>query len=424
MAVQFKKLLPTIMRNTRWGELVEVVQNVDTQLRTDVIQPIYNQFTITNSTSEELIRLGKMLGFNILSFNDTYTSTLDYLRKEVSTIVPRIKHKNAKKSYQYTSYVFGLYNELYPMMYNGAGDFIGRLSTLFDPASQIKYAVIITDQEGDNVYYDQVIPNWTLDSDLFSLDNGLILDYSITIYGDPKQTGLEESFTDSNDTLETDADISTVNNIPTGAIITQLTRNILYCYNHKYLENSSEWLSLYSLKALQNDINQIHKATEVIYYEPWLQLETNSVSGVTSNQVYYNYDFSISGVINSVLTGANLQNASYIQFGTGNYFESISGIPYNISGVQSISYCIPSGVILGVSYCNLPSGVGGWSLYDNATSSHLDFDFVISEHNKFTQFTELAVLNSTSGCVYYASFPKVQWSPYMNNNIRIEINLV
>jgi len=185
---------------------------------------------------------------------------------------------------------------------------------------------------------------------------------------------------------------------------------------------------------MKNDVDQIKKATEVVYYEPWLKIDTANASGVISKQNYFTYDFSASGIIDSVLKGPSLLNAQFIQFGTGDYYKSVSGIPSgSISGVQNLSYYIPSGVISsgipgpipsGVVISGVPSGVAGWNFFESPTSTSLDFYFIIQEKNKFTSFTELAILNSNSGCIYYASFPKVQWHTSMYNNIRVQINLV
>jgi hypothetical protein len=39
-------------------------------------------------------------------------------------------------------------------------------------------------------------------------------------------------------------------------------------------------------------------------------------------------------------------------------------------------------------------------------------------------FTEIAFLNSTSGCIAYSTFPKIQWYPYMNQSIAVNLNIV
>ena len=419
--VNFKNLLPSVLRTTKWGDLASVVQSMDFSLRDAVYRPIYNRFTYDHASKEELISTGKMLGWDIVSFPNTYTDTLHFIRNEVSTITKRILCKNSKKAYKYTSYAFGMDDEVYPMMYNSSGYLLGKLNTMYNIDAQVSHATLVTDQEGDNLYYNAPVIDWNLDGTKFLMDDNTALDFTIAIYGDPRSTGLEEVFTDTDAALETDA-IATSKN--TGQITTSFTRNITYAYHHKYLESSSEWLSGYSLLSLQNDIDQIHKATERVYYEPWLQISPSVISGETSTQVYYNYDRSISGTINSISTGGSLLDAQYVHFGTGSQCNTSGIIPSNITGVAEFSYCIPSGVISGLVDSTIPFGVAGWSFYEQPSSTYLNFDFILSEFNKFTPFTELSILDSSSGLICYASFPKVQWTSSMYNNIRVQINLV
>ena len=94
-------------------------------------------------------------------------------------------------------------------------------------------------------------------------------------------------------------------------------------------------------------------------------------------------------------------------------------------GVNNLSYSIPysiSGVPTSGIY--IPEGVAGWNYFYDPTATTLTMDFIISEGNKFTEFTELAILNNLSGCIFYSTFPKVQWHQSMYNNIKVQINLV
>lgn len=424
MAVSFKKLLPIKMQPTMWGDLLTAYQIIDSNIRTGVVNPIFDQYT-ENASNEELIKLGSFLGIKILSI-DGYTLTREYLLRQIRTAVLRITTKTSRLAYKYLSYIYNLDNDIYPMMTSSTGNLASKLNTVYDPSSQLSTEVIVTDQEGDNKYYDELVTGWETDDDAdsFYTDIDLISDYTIEIYGTPRETGLVEAFTDTDTALTTDGVI--INN--QGTIINQLTRNMVYSYYHKFLENEEEWLTKYSCLCLKNDADQIHKATEVIYYEPWLKLESSAISGQVSHQTYYNYDFSISGQIHNVYKSGVISNAHWVQFGTGSHWSDISGIPSNISGVQNFSYHIPSTVISGVVSGEIdpyiPSGVGGWNYFYDPTSGQFDIDFIISERNKFTEFTELALLDSTSGCIFYSTFPKVQWHHSMYNNIRININLV
>lgn len=401
MAVQFKKLLPSIMQNTRWGDLATVIQNIDTSIRNDVVKPIFNQFTVDKATLDEMLMNAKRFGWNVLSFAGTYTATLEYLSRELKNITNRVLTKGSLSAYEYNSSVYGLYSQTYAMVLNTPSSLYGYLQTAYNLNLQTQYAVCMTDQEGDNLY---------------AIIKGT------PIYGNPQHTGLQIAYTDTINAIETDDSFFIDFNHAYGAAVTQVTRNLTYSYYHKYIENATEWLNTYTMMALENDTNQIHKATERVYYEPWMKFNTSHISGVVSSKTYYNYNFTASGVINSVAFGNNLLNAAYIQFGTGNNF--ISGVLQPMSGCASSLYTIPSGLVSGVTYPNNASGVAGWNNFSGITSAYMDIDFIISEFNQFQPFTEMAVLNANSGCIYYSAFPKVQWSSTMYNNIRVTINLV
>lgn len=419
MAISFKKLLPVKMQTTMWGDLITAYQKVDKQIRTGVMNPIFDQFT-ENATTAELIRLGSMLGINILSL-DGYTLSKEYLIRQIQTAALRITHKTSRRSYDYIGYIYNMQVAVYPMMASSEGTLASKLSTVYDPEEQLQNQVIITDQEGDNLYYNQDVENWETDvSDTFITDMDVITDYTIEIYGDPATTGLQEAFTDTDTTTTTDGVI--IDN--KGTTVTQITRNIGFSYYHKFLDDTDEWYSPYSYLCLKNDVDQIHKATEVIYYEPWLKLEATPVSGEIVSKTYYNYDFTLSGQVHSVFQDDYLINSTWIQFGTGSHWNG-SGLPNNIMGVNNLSYSIPysiSGVPIDGIY--IPSGVAGWNYFYDPTPTSLTVDFIISEGNKFTEFTELAILNNLSGCIFYSTFPKVQWHQSMYNNIKVQINLV
>lgn len=418
MSVQFKKLLPIKMQTTIWGDLITAYKNVDDQIRDDLINPIFDQFT-EKASNEELIRLGSFLGIKILSISD-YTLTKEYLLRQIRTAVLRIRSKWSKRSYDYVSYIYNLYCIIYPMMTSSTGALTSKLSTVYDPSAQLSNEVIITDQEGDNKYYNEPVDEWDTDThnDEFLTDVDLVTDYTIELYGDPKETGLTEAFTDTDNAVLTDGVI--IDN--KGTLVTQLTRNMTYCYNPKFLETEDEWLTKYTSRCLKNDIDQIHKATEFIYYEPWIKFDSSSISGEVTNTTYYNYDFSISGQTHSVFKQNVLANSAWIEFGTGNHWSG-SGLPSNISGVQTFSYHVPVSTS-GIVDSSIPSGVGGWNYFYDPTATFLDIDMIISEKNTFTEFTELALKDATSGCIFYASFPKVQWHQSMYSNIRITVNLV
>ena len=418
MNLSFRKLLPQKMRNTRWGELLDVVQDLWVQLKREKVSPIFNQFDISKATREEKIEIAKTFGFHLLTF-DGYTETDYFLNKEIQTIVPRIKYKNAIPSYTYTGYVFDLLTNLYAISATNTGWLTtSKLSTIYSPETQITYATTELDQEGDNLLYFVDLLPWDLDCEGsydFELDSGndmLTLDTQFEFYDDPKETGKDATTLDSEDFISLDP--ATGEETGGGeSVVTQITRNLNFNYKHKFVENENEFMSLNTLKVLKNDIDQIHKVTEVIYYTPKLEIDVKKdLTPVT--QTYSNYNVSLTANQYNLLMGEGIENLLYLEFGTGT--QSISG---TITGVNNFAYRYPdyiSGVIPASGIIN----------YFDATNNSgvIAFDFNIDERNRFTEFTEVAMYNKQSGLVLYSTFPKVQWDENMYNNVQFEIKYV
>lgn len=420
MNISFRKLLPKKMRNTAWGELIDVFQDMYSDLKEEKVNRIFNQFDIDKNSKEEKIELAKTFGFNLLTL-DGYTCTDDFINKEIRTIIPRIVSKTAMPSYNYTSYCFNLISNLYAISATNTGELsTARLSTIYDPETQITYATTELDQGGDNILYFTDYTPWQLDFETgddweFQLDSDeetrTTLDAQWIVYDDPIETGKEDTTLDSYDFLTLDASTGT----ETGggeAIITQITRNLNYNYKHKFIENVNEFMSLETLKVLKNDIDQIHKATEVIYYTPILEISVN-LNKTPKTQEYTSYDLSLTANQNSLLVGNLFNEYYYVEFGTGT--QSISGV---ITGVNNFSYRYPDYNISGI----IPSGVIHY--FDNVCSGCIAFDFNIEERNKFTEFTECAIYDVNSGLVLYSTFPKMQWDKYMYNNVQFQIKHV
>jgi hypothetical protein len=401
MSVNFKNLLPKLMRPTRWGELMQAIQSIDTDFRTQKVNPIFEKYT-RQATNAELLALADLLGFKVVSIFG-YTATNMYLQKQVETIADRIKHRAADLSYMNTGYIYNLWAENYPMYVSATSPYSYQLcsATLFAQPPQT-LTVTSLDPEGDNLLY--YIGN-------------------TPIYGTPQHTGLPATSLDTPEFASLDPVV-----LSNGNQITSISRNITFSYFHKTMESVGEFMNIYTLQALKNDTDQICKATEHVYHEPWLKFNTNGNKTLTIENIN-DYNGQFCDTTNSLLIGNNLLDAAYAQFGTGDYLPSGVIPSGTIPGVKTFSYVIPSGIPSGIASgvliaSGVPSGVCGWNFYSSPSASGIHFDVMIGERNKFTSFSELSILNSSKQCVYYASFPQVKWDPTMYNNVRIQIKLV
>jgi hypothetical protein len=98
MNFSFKKFLPKIMNDTLWGELIEVWQSIYQDIKDDVVFKIFNQYDLDNIGEQDLIDLSKMFGWDLLYLTG-YTSTFEFLKKEVELIIPRLVTKSTPFSF-------------------------------------------------------------------------------------------------------------------------------------------------------------------------------------------------------------------------------------------------------------------------------------------------------------------------------------
>ena len=409
MGLQYKKLLPSILRDTTWGMLITAYQSLIADIKVARVKPIYDQVNVDTASNEELINITESLGWSVLTLTG-YTSTRDYLVKQVETIVPRIVNKTTKNSYRYTGIIYNIYVEVFPILVTSTGSLIGQLQTAYDESKLMEYATEFLDPEGDNLILFIDSKENNLDADGFAMEESenLGLDGSLNVYGVPRSTGLPPTYLDTTtfaslDPItgeQTQGDMSGKN-----SKVTNVTRNILFSYSFNYVENINEFLSLNTLAALNNDIFQIRKATETIYFEPVLEITLNLDKSVYT-KTYNTFDLTATSDMKGVLIGDDIGKTVKVSFGIGKYNLPFVG---PITDVQ-----LPIFSILKDKF--LP--------FADFLPTEINFDFVINERNQFPAFTEVALIDEFNNVIAYANFPKVQWAPTMYNNARLKINVV
>ncbi|HRT03760.1 MAG TPA: hypothetical protein P5513_07465, partial [Candidatus Diapherotrites archaeon] len=94
--IQFKKYLPSIMQQTRWGTLIDVWQEiVYNNIKTNIVEKIINQYDIDLMDETDIQGLFQYFGYNCLTLTG-YTETFDFIKKELFTLVPRIQKKSTQ----------------------------------------------------------------------------------------------------------------------------------------------------------------------------------------------------------------------------------------------------------------------------------------------------------------------------------------
>lgn len=277
MKVRYKKFLPRVMQDTRWGELMEAYQSITDDVKSDKIDVIHTKDRISSMTDTEIMDMGYKFGYDILSF-DGYTETSEYLQKELITIVPRMQWKTTRKGYQYLNYIFNLTGDVYPIYYTD--------TYLFD---------VLDD------YWTQVFSASGLQAQLQYLDDGLTLD-SIGF------TALDN----------------------TASLSNRVLRHFVISYAHKTIETADEFASLNTQKVFYYDVTKLKRATEYPYFEPHIEISAPN-NGLVNETTWYNYDSTISAKQYSYVTGI-LNNINHIQLGRG----QLSGIIYAGAGLAPL----------------------------------------------------------------------------------------
>jgi hypothetical protein len=388
MGVNYQKLLPSSMRNTRWGQFARAYQTlIEQEIKPNSIDPIKNQYDEELMTSDECIANIISLGWQLSTY-EGYTSTLEYLKKELYTITKRVLHKTTRKAYFYTYYIYNMTGDVFPLF--------SQIDTSLLPMTNWwifneNFSPINTlDSGDDNILY--YITNF-FDTGT-SFDTGSTFDTLIPVYTNPHSTGLANTTLDAADLFELDAESTIISSV----------RDIELFFTFDFIENISEFISTYTVKAFENDLYQTKKATEILFYTPLLIINAY-LNHTEQDTTYYNYTQTISALQRSILIGTNISTAATIRFGTGSH----TIINNSITDVQNYSYQVSGSNLL---------------LTTNPIDNTPIYTKKIYPFNKMTSFSEIAVWDSGNNCLLYATFPTINFPTKIYSNFALSFNLV
>lgn len=341
MSINYKKLLPTVLRDTKWGSFAEAYQSIITTIKTDKIEPIKDQFDIDKMTATEIHNLAYMFGYVIKSY-DGFTSSLHYLRKQIKTIIPRIKNKLIRLGYQYVWYIYNVIGEYLPIDIDASNNFL--VNDGYYTEESTSYSAI------------------TLDNSLAVTLDDINFESLDTYYG----TNYKR------------------------------TRNVLISYRPMYIENENEYFASNTIKAFNYDLNNIKRASERIIMEHYMyEYIAYGTTPVMHTKTLYSYDQSEEstlktftwGTISGGLSGG-FNNITEIQIGNGEHADTI--INARPSGVANL---IETLTISG--NCDIIETTNQTLLHvrrkiQDTTPSYIDFP-----DNTNTYFTELGLWGTT-----------------------------
>lgn len=219
----YTKLLPSNLRNTlKWKQFIQAVQAVFSDLKEQKIDRLVNQWIPEVATEEDLKNLIARFGWQLLQYNG-WSSTSEYLKRQAQTLIERIKYKNCERAYLAEAFNYNLYAHVYPLVSIVANNTLSPFIT-FNESSESEDIIYTLDDSVTDRYLDE--------TDFFT--SVITLD--------------QQSYID------------------------KITRNILYSYTFNFVENANEFMGSNTLKTLVNDVAQIKRITEKIYYEPTLKV--------------------------------------------------------------------------------------------------------------------------------------------------------
>jgi hypothetical protein len=387
MIVDYKNLLPKILQDTRWGQFAEAYQSLTDTIKEDKVYPILYQYDINEMSTTEMQYIAEMFGFP-LSIYTGYSSTEDYLKKELLTIIKRILTKTTRTSYKYTFYIFNLLGDVYPLILQDDSSLSVYDTWWHD--NENPGIINILDGADDNILYYVL---YVTDTVFTKLDISLTTDMSTAIYdADP-----DAPFTDEG-TLDM-SDVAGGITIDPTTYLDDVLRTIIVCYRFLFAESATEFLSTYTLKAFHNDITFIKKKTEEIIFEPHLQIYAySSYLARITDYTDYNYD-NIATQTSICISNPTLSTISKIRFGTSGH----TTVNNSITDVASYSFQLTS------------------SEYEAITGeTNPTYRKILHERCTMSNFSEIAIWNATNTCILYSKFPMIYFQAGKYHNIKLE----
>lgn len=391
MNFSFKQFLPKLMKETRWGELIEVWQSIWEDIKKDRVYPIFDQYDIEKVTEDDIKNLAIMLGFNLLTL-DGYTSSYYFMLRELKTIVPRLITKTTPESYLLNGIPFNLISTGYSILKNFDLDKL-QVEENLQAISNALYGTTHLDREDEgniglvfNTFYDRNL--------IYDKPKPTLFD-EMTMLKNPPEVILPPSFLDSNDFLMLDG----------SGLLYSLTRNFIYSYIHKFVENEIEFMSINTLTVLLNDLHQNKRLTDRPYFEPFLIVDVEP-GGIVTEKIYTDYHgVELATQRNAFIRPATNFNAiETIRFGNGSH----TVIDSSITDVKSFVF---------------EKSWKEWVQEVSRTGLSLEFRLYIEEMQKFPAITEMAIIDLYGKVVIYTTFPKIQWNVDMYSNLKFRLNI-
>lgn len=401
--IQYRDLIPPSINNEDYSDLFDVFQDfVDNELD---IPGKFAQGKLIDQSDTDLQNWIYFTGKD-LTIGDGYTSTRLYFQREFQSARPLVIKKHTRPGYDYLFYIFQVWAEVFPLAITSE-NFLEPFLTEFIYEQTFTELGLDEgfDAEGNaidgttDLTLDQKeitptpVPD-TLDSLGDVLDNNEFLD----VIGFIQEEVLKPEWTlDNNDTLGS------------------LTKHLLILYRNRWVENSTEFMSLDTARAFYNDVLQHKRINEIPHFMPDTHITSGAVGSPTVENIT-SEDGTITSTIESVHIFRSMLYAYTVEFGNG--------------AVEDLSTLTNMSVPITTPLFTLPLQDQIAAKVTVQTETEIRFRTKIFSNSKFIEsanpVTEMAIKDNIGRLIYYAKFPAIVFYNEMNSGVsfRLIINSV
>ncbi len=417
MKYDITKLLPVTIREGKWAEFVSAFWETLGIIDNEKISQIKNRNDIDEMNEELLREMCYYLGLDIPE-GFGYIETKTYLKRQLFSIVPRIKNRSTWKGYQYIYYIYNTLGHVYPLLHSSQDTLTPWLNwinvpEISDDELTLDYEFIVNGEAQNNLILDADKDNILryettnklffdtppdgFDETTYKMDNPEIPKWddleTTPVYADPRNDNLY-SWT-----------LDFFNNVGI------LSAHILLKYKLISAETESAFMSEPTLNAFRLDIYNMKKTYEV----PHLQIDhTVNVSGLNTARIeeLKDADGIITGKQVSIIFSDNLSNVAKVKFGRSRHIINNEGFQEPINDIADAltftEYLLSDFEII----------------VQTQEGNHLTILNRIKKHQPFIAFSEVGLFDSDNHCIVYTCFPEISIPGNISGSWYLDFNIL
>lgn len=390
----FSEYLPSIMKYVqKWVDFASAYQDIFEQYTSGVVAPLNNQSDIDKMTIADCKNFGLYLGYTIPNYTG-YTNTLNYFKRQILSLASRAQTKTTRHGYINDMCVYYYKGDVFPMYLSSASGLIPFED--WWSKSEVTNVVITLDYDQPNTLY---FDPYFSDTSNIQVDAGYTFDLYTPIISFINPTQFVNPTLDDTQVLTLD-EINQINS---------LTRNMLIQFRPLLCEASGILTTADTMRAFYNDTQTLRRPTETLYYEPVIDLHysgqiltTTSYKDIADRHTYAGSQYTISIQSGTIA----VTDITSIQLGNGGYTNptlATTGVQSLVSSFSASDIQVTSGAYSGgISYIQVRRALQTGQF-------------------KIAPYSEVAMFNAASGCIFYSYFPTVNFYSEMNNSFNFRL---